>query len=77
MNILLSHGNIEWIALAIVYFICIASLYYKIKRGRFVACTIEIVVFVVLFKLHGGSVSGSTAAAVAALLTGTFLVPKF
>ena len=45
-----------------------------LRHGRLLTFAIEVGVFVLVFKLHGGTMAGSFAATVAALLAG-FIIP--
>lgn len=60
----------------LVYFVGIWSIWAKFKRGQFLTGLFELVVFVLLFKMHGGSVAGGTGATVASILVGIFLSPS-
>ena len=57
----------------VVMFAGMASMYYKLVRGRLVTFIAEISVFSLVFWLHGGTMAGGFAAMVCALLTGLFL----
>ena len=60
----------------LVYFIGIWSIWAKFKRGAIFTGLLELAVFVLLFKMHGGSVAGGTGATVASILVGIFLSPS-
>ena len=60
----------------LVYFVGIWSIWAKFKRGQFMTGLFELAVFVLLFKMHGGSVAGGTGATVASILVGVFLSPS-
>jgi hypothetical protein len=46
-------------------------MWVKLVNGAFIALTIEVSIFWLVFSLHGGSMAGGFAAAIAALLAGT------
>ncbi len=73
MNISLLHSSMEPLLYGVIIFLGIASMWYKITTRRWLAATIEITVFILVFKLHGGSMNGGFAATVAALLAGLIL----
>lgn len=67
------HIDLAPLIYGIVIFLGILSMFYKITSGRFVAFVIELTVFILVFKLHGGTMAGGFAATIAALLAGFFL----
>ena len=54
----------------IIIFLGLASIWWKLTHGKYIGALIEIVVFILVFKLHGGTMNGGFAAAIAALLAG-------
>ena len=54
----------------LVIFAGLLSMWYKLIKGRIASFIIELVVFVIVFKLHGGTMAGGFAATIAALLAG-------
>ncbi len=76
MNAFLAHANIEPLIYGIVVFLGLALMWWKLTTGRYLALTVDIVVFILVFKMHGGSMAGGMAAAVAALLAG-LIFPLF
>lgn len=71
MNVLLSHLGLEPIIYGLVIFLGLLSMWWKLTNGKWLALGIEIFIFVLVFKLHGGTMSGGFAATIAALLCGT------
>ena len=71
-------GHIDMLPLVcgLVYFIGIWSIWAKFKRGMILTGLFELAVFVLLFKMHGGSVAGGTGATIASILVGIFLTPS-
>ena len=76
MTAVLAHIGLEPLVYGIVVFLGIALMWWKFTTGRWMALTIDIVVFVLVFKMHGGTMAGGMAAAVAALLAG-LIFPLF
>jgi hypothetical protein len=72
----LLHGSLEPLIYGLIIFLGIFSIWYKLTHGKWLAAAIEISVFVLVFKLHGGTMNGGFAATVAALVAGTVL-PAF
>lgn len=73
MNITLFHGSMEPIVYGVVIFLGLLSMVYKFKKGLIMAGFIEVGVFWLVFKLHGGSMTGGFAATIAALLAGLII----
>lgn len=59
----------------LIYFVGIWSIWRKLTGGRVFAGLLELVIFVALFKMHGGSVAGGVGATIASILVGCFLAP--
>lgn len=72
MNLTLFHGSFEPLFYGLVIFLGLLSMVWKIKHGKWFAFFIEVLVFWLVFKLHGGTMNGGFAATVAALLAGLF-----
>lgn len=70
MNVFLSH--IDWSPLiyGLVMYAGIHVMYRKLVNGSFLSLIIDIVVFTLVFKLHGGSMAGGFSAMIAALIAG-------
>lgn len=71
------HVDVAPLVYGVVIFIGLWSMLAKVAKGRLGAFIIEVCVFVLVFKLHGGSMAGGFAAAIAALLAGFFLPKMF
>ena len=69
----LFHGSFEPIIYGVVIFLGLYSMWYKISRGKFLAFVAEVFVFILVFKLHGGTMAGGFAATIAALLSGLII----
>jgi hypothetical protein len=72
MNAFLSHLDLAPLFYGAIMFLGLWSMYYKFTRGLWFALTVEVLVFVLVFKLHGGTMAGGFAAMVCALLAGLF-----
>lgn len=69
----LSHVDLGPLFYGIVIFVGIASMFRKLVHLQLLNFIVEVTVFVLVFKLHGGTMQGGFAATVAALLAGYFL----
>lgn len=69
----LGHIDFGPIIYGVVIFLGLYSMWWKLTHGRLLAAAVEIFVFILVFKLHGGSMAGGFAATVAALLAGIIL----
>ena len=76
MNLTLLHGSMEPIVYGVVIFLGLLSMVWKLRNGNFLAFIMEVGVFYLVFKLHGGTMSGGFAATIAALLAG-LIFPLF
>ena len=76
MNLTLLHGSFEPIIYGLVIFAGLLSMWYKLTRGHILSFTVELVIFFIVFKLHGGTMAGGFAATIAALLAG-IIFPLF
>jgi hypothetical protein len=76
MNALaLIHGSLEPLVYGLVIFLGILSMFYKLINFQVIEFFIEIGIFWLVFKLHGGTMTGGFAATIAALLCG-YILPK-
>ncbi len=75
MSAFLAHLDLMPLLYGIIIFIGLASMWSKLVHGRFFALVIEASVFTLVFSLHGGSMAGGFAAAIAALLAG-YVFPR-
>ena len=66
----LGHIDVGPLIYGVVIFIGIYSMWWKLRHGRLLTFAIEVGVFVLVFKLHGGTMAGGFAATIAALLAG-------
>ena len=72
----LLHGSFEPLIYGLIIFLGLFSMWYKLTHAKYIALIIEVTVFILVFKLHGGTMNGGFAATVAALLAG-LLMPMF
>lgn len=74
MNAFLSHLDMGPALYGLIIIAGLATIWWKIARGHWGSALLEITIFVIVFKLHGGTLTGGMAATVAALIGG-FLIP--
>lgn len=73
MDVFLKHIDMGPLVYGVVIFIGLWSVWWKLTHNRFITAIIEIAVFILVFKLHGGTMAGGFAATVAALIAGIVL----
>lgn len=73
MNAFLAHLDIMPLIYGVVIFLGIYSMWSKLRKGRLFSFGIEAGIFILVFSLHGGTMTGGFAATVAALLSGIFM----
>lgn len=66
----LGHIDLAPLIYGVIIFLGLLSMWYKFTREKYLSLAIEIGVFILVFKLHGGSMAGGFAATIAALLAG-------
>jgi len=76
MGIIFSHIDIAPLFYGFIMFLGIWSMWNKLMDGEIKRFLIEVGVFVLVFKMHGGSMTGGFSAMVCALLAGFFLGRK-
>ena len=76
MSLTLLHGSFEPIIYGLVIFAGLFSMWYKITHKHLLSFTVELMIFIIVFKLHGGTMAGGFAATIAALLAG-LIFPLF
>ena len=69
----LGHIDVGPLLYGVVIFLGLYSMWWKMTHGRFLGFIVELVVFILVFKLHGGTMAGGFAATVAALLAGVII----
>jgi len=72
----LIHGSFEPILYGLIVFVGLSVMWWKLTTGRWLSLGIDVFVFWLVFTMHGGSMTGGMAAAVAALLAG-IVFPMF
>ena len=70
MDIFLRHLDLGPLLYGLIMFVGLLVVWWKITRSMWLSVAIDIAVFVVVFKLHGGTMQGGFAAMIAALLAG-------
>jgi len=73
MNAFISHIDVMPLFYGLIIFVGIATIVWKIARGRIFKAALEIAVFILVFHLHQGTLTGGLSATVAALAAGLFL----
>jgi hypothetical protein len=76
MGAFLSHLDLMPLFYGIIMFLGIASMYHKAIHFMWGRLSIEILTFILVFTLHGGTMTGGFSAMVCALLSGAFLGRK-
>lgn len=71
----LGHFDLTPLFYGVVIFLGLWAMWAKLLNGRWLALVIEVFVFWLVFKLHGGTMAGGFAATLAALLAG-FIFPR-
>lgn len=69
----LGHFDLTPLLYGGVIFAGIYSMWWKLTHYRWLAFIFEVSVFVLVFRLHGGTMAGGFAATVAALLAGLIM----
>lgn len=77
MNIAIGHIDFAPLLYGFIMFFGIAVMWWKMIHGRWLSLVIDVAVFILVFKLHGGTMAGGFAAMIAALLAGLFLPLMF
>lgn len=72
MNAFLSHIDMAPLFYGVILAIGIFSMLAKFMRGDFIALFVEASVFILVFKLHGGTLTGGLSAAVCSLIVSLF-----
>jgi hypothetical protein len=73
MNAFLAHIDIMPLIYGVVIFFGIYSMWWKLRRLKLFSFCIEVGIFILVFSLHGGTMTGGFSATVAALLAGIFM----
>lgn len=73
MNAFLAHLDIMPLIYGVVIFLGVYSMWRKLKQLKLFSFCIELGIFILVFQLHGGTMTGGFAATVAALLGGIFM----
>lgn len=66
----LGHIDLMPMVYGLIIFFGLLSMFNKFRSWHLFSLLIEVSVFILVFKLHGGSMAGGFAATVAALLAG-------
>lgn len=66
----LSHVDFGPVVYGVVMFLGLFVMLFKFMHGRWASLFIDIAVFALVFKLHGGTMAGGFSAMVCAMLAG-------
>jgi len=69
----LGHVDMGPLLYGVVIFLGLYSMWWKLTHGRLLGFVVELTVFILVFKLHGGTMAGGFAATVAALIAGVVI----
>lgn len=69
----LGHVDMGPLLYGVVIFLGLYSMWWKLTHGRLLGFIVELTVFILVFKLHGGTMAGGFAATVAALIAGVVI----
>lgn len=69
----LGHIDVGPLIYGVVIFLGFYSMWWKLTHGRLLGFIVELTVFILVFKLHGGTMAGGFAATVAALIAGVVI----
>lgn len=69
----LGHIDVGPLIYGVVIFLGLYSMWWKLTHGRLLGFIVELTVFILVFKLHGGTMAGGFAATVAALIAGVVI----
>lgn len=69
----LTHFDAMPLVYGVLMFLGIWSIYYKATHHKYFALAVELIVFVAVFKLHGGTMAGGFSAMICALIAGQVL----
>ena len=69
----LGHIDVGPLIYGVAIFLGLYSMWWKLTHGRLLGFIVELVVFILVFKLHGGTMAGGFAATVAALIAGAVI----
>lgn len=69
----LGHIDVGPLIYGVVIFAGLYSMWWKLTHRRLLGFVVELAVFIIVFKLHGGTMAGGFAATVAALIAGVVI----
>lgn len=75
MGYFLSHLDLQPLFYGIIIILGVAVVIVDIARGKIMAAILGVGIFYVVFQMHGGTMTGGMAAAVAALIGAMVLPP--
>lgn len=75
MNMFLGHIGLEPIVWGVIIIAGILILMLKVAMNAWSAVLWDVAIFIAVFSMHGGTMKGGMAAAVAALIGGLIIPP--
>jgi hypothetical protein len=72
MGVFLSHMDFMPLVYGVLMYVGLAVMLSKLLKGRLLSFAVDVTVFALVFKLHGGTLAGGFAAMICALLAGLF-----
>lgn len=75
MGIALFHGDFAWLLGGMVVFLGLMIFLAKVVRGHIGSVVLSVIVWIFVYKIHGGTGSGIMTATVAALLFDLLGIP--
>jgi len=75
MFVSLLHGSTDWIIAGGLAFIGISYFLIRLMLGHVVQTIVSLVVWILLFKIHGGTVAGTMTATLAVFLFDLITLP--
>lgn len=70
MNLFIEHMDLKPLIYGVIMYLGIYVLWYKAVHHKWFSLFIDIAVFTLVFKLHGGTMAGGFSAMIASLLAG-------
>lgn len=75
MGIALFHGDFAWLLGGLIVFLGLMVFLVKLVRGHVLSVVLSVIVWIFVYKIHGGTNSGIMTATVAALMFDVFGLP--
>lgn len=69
-NLFIEHMDMKPLVYGVIMYLGLYVTWYKITHGKWLSFLIDVAVFTLVFKLHGGTMAGGFSAMIASLLAG-------